>query len=77
MFGEDYQRDICKIYVASGRLFVPLIHGVDGLQQLGAAAFVDITRVNPDEFKSVSSSLLTTMLDLRIFDFLFSRPCMS
>lgn len=42
--------------VADCGSLVPIVHGVDGLGQLGAACFVDATRVDPRVFISIRAS---------------------
>ena len=55
--------EVCITYF---RVFIPPIHGIDGLGQLCTASLIDAASVNPQPLVSVLLSLLTAPEDLLI-----------
>lgn len=58
--------DVGEIGIALGRLFIPKIHGVDGLGQLSAAGLVDAASVDPYVIESPTNSKLGSAGDLDV-----------
>jgi hypothetical protein len=55
--------DILEISVANLRFRVPIVHGVDSLRELGTAALVDATGVNPDIIQAIIPAMRTSVFN--------------
>ncbi len=59
-------RDVGQIHVAFNHSFSPAEHRIDGLNELGAARFVNATGVYPEDLKTIAGSLLSAKLYLLV-----------
>ena len=55
---------IRKVRVTHSSILIPLLHRVDGLRKLCAAALVDAAGIDPEEFQVLTQRLLTALFDL-------------
>jgi hypothetical protein len=56
-------RNIVKVNIADDRVFVPAIHRINGLRELGIAFLVDTASVDPYVAETIKSRLLASVLD--------------
>ena len=64
--GKCWIGDIVEVRIAYFRVFIPPIHGIDGLGQLCAASLVDAASVDPQPLISVLLSPLAALKDLSV-----------
>jgi hypothetical protein len=55
-----------QVRIANLRVLVLCVHGVDGLGELGAAAFIDAARIDPDVAITITESMPAAVLQFRV-----------
>ena len=64
--GKRWVMDIVEVPIAYLHIFIPLVHGIDGLRELYTALLVDTAGVHPQPLIPVLLSLLTAIENLPI-----------